>query len=127
MSGDDRARREDGEREQEGEQEGRRAPEPDASWTPERERAWREALASGDAARRALLRRASFMTWGFLGLAVLVAVGGSAFLAWIFMAVDLPFLETWAVLVVLTLGLPALGQLVLRVRERRARRRRDGG
>ncbi len=74
-----------------------------------------------DAERRRILRRAALYTYGFLVLAIVVAVGGSAFIAWIFTATGLGFLPVWLVLSAVTLGVPALGQLA------RALLRRDGG
>jgi len=88
-------------------------------WDAERERELREALERGAESRRRILRRATLVTYGLLALAILVAVGGSAFVAWIFTAVGLPFLQTWLVLSALTLIIPAAGHLVLWLRERR--------
>ncbi|MGH7475530.1 MAG: hypothetical protein ACRELD_04520 [Longimicrobiales bacterium] len=69
--------------------------------------------------RRQILRRAALYAYGLLALAIVVAVGGAAFIAWILMAAGLPFLKTWLVLSAITLGIPALGQLVLLLRRRR--------
>lgn len=81
---------------------------------------------NGDARQR-VLRQAAIYTYGFIALAVVVAVGGSAFLAWVFTVAGLPFFKTWLVLTCLTLGIPLIGQVVLRVRAvvRRNERERE--
>ncbi len=77
------------------------------------------------AARRRILRRAALYTYGFMAMAVVVAVGGAAFLAWIFGAMGLPFLPTWIVLSLLTLGIPLIGHGLLQLRDRVRAARRD--
>lgn len=75
-----------------------------------------------DAERRRVLRKVSFLTWGLLGGAVVLAIGGGALVAWFFAAAGLPFLRTWVVVSVLLLGVPSLVHLLA------ARHRpRDGG
>ncbi len=79
--------------------------------------------------RKRILRRATLYTYVPLALAVVVALGGSAFIAWVFMVTGLPFLPTWLVLSAVALGVPILGHALLHVRDRARRRReeRDGG
>lgn len=71
-----------------------------------------------DRRRRELLRRATVYTWGFFSIAVTLAVGGSALVAWLLSRSGLPFLRTWLIIISLVV-LPSLIGLVVRgVRER---------
>lgn len=78
----------------------------------------RDFLRESAEARRAILRRATLYTYGLLGAAILVGLIGSAFIAWILVAVGLPFLKTWLVLSAVTIGVPALGQVAKQLRAR---------
>ena len=67
--------------------------------------------------RREILRRATFFTWGFLAAGILVAVVGSALVAWLLSRGGLPFVPTWIVIICIVV-LPSLIGLVVRaVRE----------
>ena len=67
---------------------------------------------------RRILRRATLYTWGFFVAAILVALGGSALLAWMLTRVGLPFIETWLAVTIIVL-LPSLIGIVWRnVRDR---------
>ena len=48
-----------------------------------------------DAERRKIVRKLGLLTWGARGLALLLAVGGGALLAWMLSLAGLPFLRTW--------------------------------
>ena len=56
--------------------------------------------------RRDILRRASFYSFGMLGITLVVAVGGSALIAWVLSRGGLPFRPTWIVLTVIVLTPP---------------------
>ncbi len=75
--------------------------------------------------RRAILRRATVYTWGFLGVGLAIAVGGSALVAWLMARTGLPFLATWGVITGIVL-LPSLIGLVVRAVRERSRRHGDG-
>lgn len=79
----------------------------------------------GDEARRNVRRivlRASLYAWGFLVAAILVALGGSALLAWLLTRIGLPFVRTWITVSIIVL-LPSLIGIVWRtVRDRNASR-----
>ncbi len=48
-----------------------------------------------DAERRRIVRKLEWLTWGARILAVLLAVGGGALLAWMLTLAGLPFFRTW--------------------------------
>lgn len=60
-----------------------------------------------DAERRRIVRKVRLLTWGVAGLAVLLAVGGGALLAWLLIGAGFPFLRTWLIVSLLLLGIPA--------------------
>jgi predicted PurR-regulated permease PerM len=70
-------------------------------------------------ARRRIVRRAARYMYGFMAAAVVAAVGGAALIAWLFTGAGMPFVKTWAVLVVVILGIPVLGQVALHWRAKR--------
>jgi hypothetical protein len=68
--------------------------------------------------RRAIFLRATLLSYAFLAAGLLIAVGGSAGVAWMLTRVGLPFGSTWAILLGVVL-LPSLIMIVVRaVRER---------
>lgn len=71
--------------------------------------------------RRRILRQAMLFTWGFFLAAVVVAVVGSALVAWLLSTTGLPFLETWIVLSVVVLLIPLIGIGVEAIRAKRKR------
>jgi FtsH-binding integral membrane protein len=66
--------------------------------------------------RRQILRRARFFTYGLFLMAVVVAVLGSALVAWLLSTTGVPFLETWIVVTIIVLVAPLIGLLVSRIR-----------
>ena len=48
-----------------------------------------------DAERRKIVRKLGFLTWGARLLAVLLALGGGALLAWMLSLAGFPFMRTW--------------------------------
>ncbi|MFO7892989.1 MAG: hypothetical protein R6U63_04580 [Longimicrobiales bacterium] len=48
-----------------------------------------------DAERRRIVRKLALLTWGARALAVLLAVGGGALLAWILTGAGFSFMRTW--------------------------------
>jgi uncharacterized membrane protein len=60
-----------------------------------------------DAERRRIIRQVGFLTWGVAVLAVILAVGGGAVLAWLLIGAGFPFLRTWLIVSLLLLGIPA--------------------
>lgn len=77
------------------------------------------------ARRRQILRRAALYTWGFLGAAVLVAIGGSAFVAWLLSRAGFPFRTTWLVIAAIVV-LPSLLGLVIRAVREQSKRNPNG-
>lgn len=73
-------------------------------------------------ARRRIVRRAARYMYGFMAAAVAVAVGGAALVAWLFTRAGMPFFTTWAVLAVVVLGIPIVGQAFLHWRSKRRAR-----
>lgn len=67
--------------------------------------------------RRAILRRATLFTWGFLAAGLLVAVGGSALVAWMLARGGLPFVTTWIVIASIVVLPTLIGLVVRAVRE----------
>lgn len=63
----------------------------------------------GRKARRRILRRAALFTYGFFLTAVIIAVVGSALVAWLLSVTGLPFLETWIIITVIVLLVPLIG------------------
>ena len=61
-----------------------------------------------DRQRRRILRKISLLTWGLIGAAVLLAIGGGAIIAWLFQGAGLPFIRTWIILSLLLLAVPVL-------------------
>jgi FtsH-binding integral membrane protein len=61
--------------------------------------------------RRAIVQRASLYTYGFLAAALVVAVAGSAVVAWIMTGAGLPFVVTWIAVLIIVL-LPSLIRMV---------------
>lgn len=59
-----------------------------------------------DAERRKIIRKLAWLTWGARLLAVLLAVGGGALLAWMLTLAGLPFLRTWLNVSLLLLLVP---------------------
>lgn len=80
-----------------------------------------------DRTRREILRRANMFKWGFLGVALLLAVGGSALVAWFLTLRGHPFVPTWFIITTVVLLPSALGIVVqeVRARTRRSQSRRD--
>ena len=62
------------------------------------------------------MRRAALFTYGTFLAAVLLAVVGAAVVAWILSFAGFPFRETWLVLIVIILGVPLLGRIILALR-----------
>lgn len=56
--------------------------------------------------RRGILRRAFFYSYGMLAITLVVAVGGSALIAWALSRAGLPFRATWLVLAVVVMTPP---------------------
>jgi hypothetical protein len=48
-----------------------------------------------DEERRRIVRRLTLLTWGARLLALLLAVGGGAILAWMLSLTGMPFMRTW--------------------------------
>jgi len=69
--------------------------------------------------QRRIVRRATLITVGFILAAVVVAVGGSALVAWFLSLNGLPFRTTWLVLTIVVLVVPVIGYAAARFRERR--------
>ena len=78
-----------------------------------------------DEQRRQILRRATAYTWGFLGAGVLVALGGSALVAWLLTRRGLPFVTTWLIIVAIVV-LPSLLGLVVRAVRDQTKRKSKG-
>jgi predicted anti-sigma-YlaC factor YlaD len=57
--------------------------------------------------RRSIVRRATMYTAGFLGAALLIALVGAAFVAWLLTWRGLPFLRTWLIVTAIVV-LPGL-------------------
>ena len=55
------------------------------------------------AARKHIVRRATLYSVAFLGAGVVVAVAGSALIAWMISRGRLPFMETWLVVTAIVL------------------------
>jgi integral membrane sensor domain MASE1 len=70
---------------------------------------------------RRILRRTTFVTYGFLVAAIAIAIGGSALLAWLLIPSGAPFRQTWLVLSVLMLLIPFGIFLIQRWREKMSR------
>mgnify|MGYP001048680419 CR=1 FL=1 len=64
-----------------------------------------------DQERRRIVRKVRLLTWGVAGLAVLLAIGGGALLAWFLTGAGFPFLRTWVILSLLLLAVPGLVHL----------------
>lgn len=60
-----------------------------------------------DRERRRIVRKVGLLTWGVLALAVLLAVGVGALVAWILTGAGFPFRRTWVIVALLLLGVPA--------------------
>jgi uncharacterized membrane protein len=74
-------------------------------------------------ARRGILRRVTLWTFIYIFTAVAVAVGGAALLAWFVSRAGLPYLETWLVLALALLLLPALALAIRELVQRPERRK----
>jgi hypothetical protein len=68
--------------------------------------------------RKEILRRATLYTLGFLGAAVIIAVVGAAFVAWLLTWRGQPFLRTWLVAMAIILVPGILGMIWKLVRGR---------
>lgn len=81
----------------------------------------RDAVRESERERARLIRRATLYTVGFFAAAVVIAVTGSALIAWVLSRFGAPFRATWIAFTVIVLGVPlivgAIGAL----------RRRGGG
>jgi hypothetical protein len=75
-------------------------------------------LAAGRESRRRILRRASFYTFGFIIMAVVVSSVGSALIAWFLSLSGLPFRTTWIALTITVLAVPLIGMVVGGLRKR---------
>lgn len=64
-----------------------------------------------DEERRRIVRRARRLVWGVAVLAVLLAIGGGALLAWFLIGAGFPFLRTWVIVSLLLLAIPGLVHL----------------
>lgn len=64
-----------------------------------------------DEERRRIVRRAGRLVWGVAALAIVVAIGGGALLAWLLVGAGFPFLRTWVILSLLLLAVPGLVHL----------------
>lgn len=67
---------------------------------------------------RQIVRRATLYSLGFLAAALVIALAGAAFVAWLFSRGRLPFFETWLVItaVIVLPGLAAAAWKVIRDR-----------
>lgn len=77
--------------------------------------------------RRRIVRRATYYTLGFIGLAIAIAAIGSAAVAWLVSRSGLPFLETWLILTLVVLIVPLVGMVGGAIWKRIRRSRRDDG
>lgn len=68
--------------------------------------------------RRDILRRASLYSYGMAAVTLIVAVGGSALIAWVLSRGGLPFRPTWIVLTVVVLT-PGLVRIVVDAQRRK--------
>lgn len=71
------------------------------------------------AERRRIVRRATWLTLGFFLAAVVVAVVGSAIVAWLLSTTGLPFLKTWIALSIIMIVVPLIWIAVEAIRRRR--------
>jgi FtsH-binding integral membrane protein len=62
-------------------------------------------------ARQRIIRRASLLTAGFFAAGLAIAVGGAALIAWLLRYAGMPFLETWLVIVAVTVVVALGGAL----------------
>lgn len=69
--------------------------------------------------QRRILRRATLLTGGLALAAVVMAVVGSALIAWFLSVTGLPFRATWLALTLIVLVVPVIGVAVGAIRERR--------
>jgi NhaP-type Na+/H+ or K+/H+ antiporter len=65
-----------------------------------------------DEERRRILRQLTLWTWLYGGLAVVLAIGVGALVAWLLHHAGLPFRATWLVATVVIAGVPVLIHLV---------------
>lgn len=82
-----------------------------------------DSAAEDRAVRRRILRRASYYTFGFFIMAVVVASVGSALIAWFLTITGLPFRMTWLVLTISVLTIASIIMAVDAVRKRLPGRR----
>jgi hypothetical protein len=59
-------------------------------------------------ARRKLMKQASLYTYGYIGTAVVIALGGAALVAFLLRGLGWGFLRTWLVIVTIVLVPPLL-------------------
>jgi FtsH-binding integral membrane protein len=74
-----------------------------------------------DRTRREIMRRATLYTYGFLGVALLLALGVSALVAWFLTLRGHAFLRTWFIITMIVLVPSALGLVVQEVKARSSR------
>ncbi len=88
--------------------------------TPEEE-------AEAAAERRRIIRRAEMYTRALLATTLVVALGGAALIALLVRVPGVSYVKRWLVLSAIVLLPSAIGYLIQRYRESRARRERDSG
>jgi hypothetical protein len=72
--------------------------------------------------RRKLMKQASMYMYGYIGAAILIAIAGSALIAFLLRGAGWGFLRTWAVILAVVLVPPLIGVVIGSVR-----RPRNGG
>ncbi|MEJ2186764.1 MAG: hypothetical protein P8Z36_12600 [Gemmatimonadota bacterium] len=82
------------------------------------ERGERQSPDQHDEERRRILRQLTLWTWLYGGLAVVLAIGTGALVAWLFHHAGLPFRATWLVATAVIAGVPVLIHLVQAFRNR---------
>jgi len=85
----------------------------------------RRSPADHDEERRRILRQLTLWTWLYGGLAVVLAIGTGALVAWLFHHAGLPFRTTWLVATAVIAGVPVLIHLVQAFREKKKGREPD--
>lgn len=68
--------------------------------------------------RRKIMRRATFLVYGYLAIALVLGIVGGAVVAWLLSRVGFPFRETWIVATLIVIGVPLIGLGVGALRER---------
>jgi predicted PurR-regulated permease PerM len=69
--------------------------------------------------RREMIRQATRYMYGYIAAAIVVAIAGAAFVAFMLRGTGWPFLRTWGVLILVLLVPPAIAAVVRAVRTQR--------